>query len=199
MKVLQVRERRGYLSVRRLAVVMICVGLSVGMPSAYAESSSKKAAKFASNEGNILFLGLGMGGDLLEDSEQGAQHSLRSTDAVLTSSLISQMLKKTVREKRPDGSGHSSFPSGHATAAFAAAVMQSEYHPEQAPLWLTGAGLIAASRVKLHRHYVHDVVAGSLLGAGAAELELYSKRGLLLSPVVDPEDHTIAIQALFNW
>lgn len=147
-------------------VVSSCVAMSCLTHSAcvWAESSSVRAAKFASNEGNLTFLALGMGLNLLEDGSAGPQRSLRSTDAVLTSSLMSEILKKTVREERPDGSGHSSFPSGHATAAFAAATMQSEYHPWQTPLWMTGAALIGASRVKLHRHYIHDVVAGGWHG-----------------------------------
>lgn len=166
---------------------------------AQAESSSVRAAKFASNEGNIIFLTLGMGINVLEGGDRGTQQAVRSVDSVVTSSLISEVLKKTVREQRPDGSGHSSFPSGHATAAFAAATMQSEYHPWQAPLWLTAASLIAASRVKLHRHYIHDVIAGGVLGAGTAELQLHSCKGLLLFPVIDPESHAVALDALFRW
>jgi membrane-associated phospholipid phosphatase len=139
-----------------------------------------------------------MGINLLEDHD-GVQMATRSVDSVVTSSLMSEVLKKTTHEQRPDGSGHSSFPSGHATAAFAAATMQSEYHPIQTPLWITGASLIAASRVKLHRHYVHDVVAGALLGAGTSELELYSRKGLLLFPIIEPESHSVAVQAMLDW
>lgn len=164
----------------------------------HAESKSVRSAKFASNEGNLIFLGLGMGINLIEDSD-GLQMAARSVDSVVTSSLAAEVLKKTTREQRPDGSGHSSFPSGHATAAFAAATMQSEYHPIQTPAWMIGASLIAASRVKLHRHYVHDVVAGALLGAGTSELELYSRKGLLLFPIIEPESHSIALQAILDW
>jgi hypothetical protein len=185
----------------RTALCLLCACTLALSPLeiGYAESSSTRAAKFASNEGNLIFLGLGMGLNLLEDGPDGTQHSLRATDAVLTSSLVAEILKKTVREQRPDGSGHSSFPSGHATAAFAAAAIQSEYHPWQSPLWFAGASLIAASRVKLHRHYVHDVVAGGLLGAGTAELEMASCKGLLLIPVIDPVDNSVALEALFSW
>ncbi|NDC39278.1 MAG: phosphatase PAP2 family protein, partial [Proteobacteria bacterium] len=129
----------------------------------------------------------------------GLQHTLRAGDAVLTSSTLSEILKVTIREERPDGAGHRSFPSGHATAAFAAATAQSEYHPWQTPLWMSGAGLIAASRVKLHRHYIHDVVAGGLLGMGTAELALASKRGLLLFPVIEPEKHEVFLQGIVSW
>ena len=177
-----------------LVAGVICAHLDVGE----AESRSIKAAKFASNEGNWLFLGLGMGINLIEDSG-GLQMATRSIDSVVSSSLLSELLKKTTHEKRPDGSGHSSFPSGHATAAFAAATMQSEYHPIQTPLWVAGASLIAASRVKLHRHYVHDVLAGALLGSAVSEAELYRRRGLLIFPLIEPESHSVAIQAMLDW
>lgn len=118
---------------------------------------------------------------LIEDGSGGQQRSLRTLDSILTSSAITEILKQVVREKRPDGSGHSSFPSGHATAAAAAAVMQSEYHPIQTPVWAAGAALISISRAKLHRHYTHDVLAGAAIGAATYELELYAKRGLLFS------------------
>ncbi len=141
-------------------------------------------AKFASGTGNILFLGAGTLLPLVEDGKDGAQHSLRTADALVVSTLFSEGLKRIVREKRPDGSNRESFPSGHATAAFAVATMQSHYHPKQAIFWYAGATAIAASRVTLHRHYTHDVIAGAALGFFTARWELHQNRGLLLRPFI---------------
>jgi len=104
--------------------------------------------------------------------------------------VITESLKRLVREKRPHSpTERTSFPSGHATAAFTVATMQSAFHPRQAPLWYGAATLIAASRVKLHRHYVHDAVAGAAVGYFAARYALKvgpGSRRLTLSPLAAP-------------
>jgi undecaprenyl-diphosphatase len=58
----------------------------------------------------------------------------------------------------------SSFPSGHATAAFSAAALLSE---EDAlwPLYYAVAAIVASSRVYVKMHHASDVVAGAALGA----------------------------------
>jgi len=58
-----------------------------------------------------------------------------------------------------------SFPSGHAATAFAAATAVGAFHPRlRAPL-LALAALVALSRVYLGVHFWSDVLVGSLLGA----------------------------------
>ena len=141
-------------------------------------------AKFASGTGNLIFLGAGTLLPLVEDGKDGAQHSIRTADSVITATILSEGLKRIVHKKRPDGGNYESFPSGHATAAFAVATMQAHYHPKQAVLWYAGATTIAASRVKLRRHYTIDVIAGAALGFGIARLEIGQKRGLLFRPFI---------------
>ena len=82
---------------------------------------------------------------------------------------LSQGLKLITRERRPDGSTRDSFPSGHATAAFAVAQLASQNTRGTTgkALWFAGAALIGDSRVTLHRHSVHEVLAGALLGIAA--------------------------------
>ena len=153
--------------------------------TAHADDSSHKAWNFASQTGNIIYLAAGVGLPLLEDGSSGRNHALRAADAVGTSVLLSEGLKHIFREKRPDSSERNSFPSGHATAAFAIATVQSQFHPRQAPLWYLGAALIAESRVRLHRHYDRDIIAGAVLGYGTARMELAQPRGLILSPWIE--------------
>ncbi len=147
-------------------------------------NSSNKLAKFASGSGNAIFLGVGTLLPLLEDGPEGKKHALRTVDSLLTSTLITEALKQVTHEKRPDGSDYESFPSGHATAAFAVATMQSHYHPKQAPFWYAGAALISYSRVKLDRHYYHDVIAGAAVGYLTSRWELSQPRGLILAPFI---------------
>jgi undecaprenyl-diphosphatase len=57
-----------------------------------------------------------------------------------------------------------SFPSGHAATAFAAATVVAAFHPRlRVPIFAL-AGLVAVSRVYLGVHYWLDILAGAALG-----------------------------------
>lgn len=57
-----------------------------------------------------------------------------------------------------------SFPSGHATTAFAAAAAAAVLMPRLRWMFLGLAALVALSRVYLGVHFVLDILAGALLG-----------------------------------
>jgi membrane-associated phospholipid phosphatase len=61
-----------------------------------------------------------------------------------------------------------SFPSAHATTAFAATRAYRGLAP--APLLYGMAGSLALSRVYLGVHYPSDILAGALLGRAVAEV-----------------------------
>jgi membrane-associated phospholipid phosphatase len=168
----------------RVSLTFSILSLLTWSQVALAESPARQASDFASGTGNIIFLAAGVGLPLLSDGHNGRNHSLRALDALGTSVIISEGLKNLVREKRPDSNAHDSFPSGHATAAFAVASVEGSLHPHEAPFWYLGAALISASRVRLHRHTVGDVIAGTLLGLGTAQIELAQPHGLILSPFI---------------
>ena len=165
-----------------LTLAAACITLAAA--PCFAESPARKAADFASGPGNILFLAAGVGLPLLSDGHDGKNHALRAADSLLVSVILAEGLKSLVKEKRPDANTHDSFPSGHATAAFAVATVEGQMHPKQAIFWYLGAGLISYSRVRLNRHTVGDVVAGAALGYGTARLELSQPHGLVLSPFI---------------
>ncbi len=93
------------------------------------------------------------------------------------------ILKKMIKEERPDHSDDKSFPSGHAAIAFAAArSIDKEFRQES--IWIPIAGYAAATavgveRVVNKRHYWYDVVAGAALGFGSAELTWWLSDKLL--------------------
>jgi undecaprenyl-diphosphatase len=103
--------------------------------------------------------------------------------ALGASGLVTELLKGAVNRQRPDGntSGRwdSSFPSGHATGAFAAALITAErYHKLAIPAYL-GATVVGLSRIYLGRHYPSDVVTGAAIGTASAILVLKFQKPIL--------------------
>lgn len=83
-------------------------------------------------------------------------------------------LKAIVSEERPDHSDNKSFPSGHASVAFAAArSIDKEFRKDC--IWVPIVGYAAATAIGVERvvnkhHHWYDVAAGAGIGIGAAEL-----------------------------
>ena len=99
--------------------------------------------------------------------------------AIAVSTLFTAVAKRTVGRARPFVTGiadpdvfapfswtdaYASFPSGHATTAFAAAVAAACLWPRARPALLIYAVLIAVSRVVLSAHHPSDVMAGAVVG-----------------------------------
>lgn len=141
---------------RNFLAAGILAALLCAPASAQTGLLDRSTARFFSNEGNLAFLA---GGLLQRDSRERGR-------ALVTSTLAVTALKALTHERRPDGSTHDSFPSGHSSAAFTIAGLAaaSAHSDTEAALWYLGAGLIADSRVTLKRHYPHDVVVGGLIG-----------------------------------
>jgi undecaprenyl-diphosphatase len=64
----------------------------------------------------------------------------------------------------------SSFPSGHASAAFFGAALLSDGDEALAPLYYGLALVVSASRVYVKIHHASDVVGGMVVGAGLGRL-----------------------------
>jgi len=112
----------------------------------------------------------------------GLLHAVQRADlSVLAAAATTVAIKECVGRERPDESAadasvfrpftsHDSFPSGHATLAFAAAATLDR---ETRSRWVPAiaypvAGAVAWSRIHDHRHWTSDVLAGAAIGFGVA-------------------------------
>ena len=125
--------------------------------------------------GGLLWLGLGLLGVAVRRARVEGVWQL-ALALLLTLAVADGLLKPLVgrvrpyeveatlapESARPTGS---SFPSGHAATAFAAAVALSRTWRGGRLVWWTLAVLAALSRVYLGVHYPTDVVGGAVLGA----------------------------------
>ncbi|MBK9179047.1 MAG: phosphatase PAP2 family protein [Acidimicrobiales bacterium] len=108
-------------------------------------------------------------------SAPAARRSVRFAIALGAESLlVNQGVKRLFERGRPRHDGHrphhlrrpstSSFPSGHASAAFFAATILSAGRPRTAPALFGLAGLVGTSRAYVRIHHASDVVGGAAVG-----------------------------------
>lgn len=93
----------------------------------------------------------------------------------IESALVNVGIKSMFRRDRPMWAGErphhlrqpltSSFPSGHATSAFNAAILLSEDDPLW-PAYFAIAAVVATSRIHVRIHHASDVAAGMVVGVG---------------------------------
>ena len=110
----------------------------------------------------------------VQDGHNWPRFIVNTGASVVVAFGVKTALKAMIKEERPDHSDNQSFPSGHASMAFAAArSLDKEFRKDC--IWIPIAGYAAATaigieRVANKRHHWYDVVAGAGLGFGAAEL-----------------------------
>ena len=108
---------------------------------------------------------------VVEHPDERWEATIRAGGSMGAAWSVTEVLKRTVREERPDKSDRRSFPSGHSSQSFAAAgTLHKRYG------WKVGlpahavAAFVATARVKAKKHYVHDVLVGAAIGEASAWL-----------------------------
>lgn len=125
---------------------------------------------------------------LLIGAAQGLRSDERDPDAALRlgvtllveSLVVNQGIKRLFKRPRPVAVAPrpyalrkpltSSFPSGHASAAFTAAGVLAQREPDRRVLVYALATFVATSRVHVKIHHLSDVVAGAALGTVFARI-----------------------------
>lgn len=85
-----------------------------------------------------------------------------------------------------------SFPSGHATCAFATAAALAVLYPRGRWAFYVAAALTGLERVAERAHYLSDVVAAAGLGVLSVQLSIYLAS--LVLPCDEPEGFPVVIQ-----
>jgi membrane-associated phospholipid phosphatase len=136
----------------------VLIGLAVCLG---AEGAGAAPSTRAGDVAAIVLPAGAAAGTLLAHDHKGLAQLAESYASAMAAVYV---LKPVVDRTRPNG-GHMSFPSGHATSAFAgAAFLQRRYG------WWFGlpayglASYVAYSRVETKEHYTSDVVAGAAIG-----------------------------------
>ena len=148
----------------------------------------------ASELGNfsVLWLLLGAARGLRSGKKDERAAVRLGVGMAVESALVNGLIKSLFRRKRPAlettrtirirQPRTSSFPSGHASAAFAAAILLAEDDPLW-PLYYALAVIVATSRVYVKIHHASDVLAGIPIGVAIGVL---GRKVAPLSPKAEP-------------
>jgi len=102
------------------------------------------------------------------------QSVVRAGSAFAVNVGITEVLKHTVTELRPDGSGDDSFPSRHTSWAYNLGTIGAHelyrFSPWSVPGFHAIASAVGMQRVMARRHHPRDVLAGAANGVVSAEL-----------------------------
>ena len=123
--------------------------------------------------GTIAVAGLTIGGFSAGRMSSGDRPRASTYDlsqAIIVNQVWTQALKLIISRERPDASNQVSFPSGHASNAFAAAAVIVRHYPRLAVPGFGLATFISVSRMAANKHHFSDIVAGAGFGYGVGRL-----------------------------
>ncbi|WP_380877988.1 phospholipid phosphatase [Sphingomonas sp. DBB INV C78] len=144
------------------------VGLAIAIVPVSAEAADESAWDTASDIGAYGLTAVAIGLPLAKSDENGA---LQAGGSVVAAKLVTWGLKEAFPERRPDGSGNDSFPSGHTAMAFAAAA--SIYNRDGQAIGIPAfavATFVGAARIQAEKHHWYDCVAGAAIGTASGFL-----------------------------
>lgn len=142
-------------------------------------------AQFISGVGSGGLVWLILSGILFIREEKHNHRFLKEAFGILIASWfgVEMVLKYLFARSRPteaigaiivgNGASWFSFPSSHATIAWAFYVLLSRQEPAWKPYLFVLASLVSLSRIYLGVHYPFDILCGGLIGWGIGTLIVY--------------------------
>ena len=167
------------------------IALSIAAPAVASDAGLRRAADIGAYGLPVVAAGI----SLARDDRQGL---LELGESYGVSFVATQGLKYAINSRRPNGGDHS-FPSGHASSAFAAAgYLHARYGWQYGVPAEIVATLVGVSRVVTHDHHWYDVVAGAVIGEGSAFLLTHRLDDRVrLTPFVDAGGGGVELTARF--
>ena len=145
----------------RFAIPALAATLFLATPAHADEQGWATASDIG--RGALVVTALGL--PAVQGDWEGAKQAVFSLGATYA---VTTGLKLVIEEERPDESNDKSFPSGHTSSSFAAAATLHKRHG-----WEVGvsahivAAFVGVARVKADMHFIHDVIAGAVIGEAA--------------------------------
>ena len=127
---------------------------------------TRDVTKLGGGAGEDLAIAMALSGWLAHDKRL-RMTGIEAVEAdIWASQVVAPLLKAAFHRRRPNG-GSGSFPSSHATSAWALATVIATRYDEHAAVPVIVYSLattVSLARVNDHVHWASDVVAGALIG-----------------------------------
>ena len=179
---------------RKSCIAITAIAITWTAPAC---ASGEKGWETASSIGAYGLTAAAIGVSLINGDTAGALQAGGSTAAA---ELIATGLKEAIPEWRPDHSNRKSFPSGHASIAFAAAAtIFNREGPAMGIPAMAVASFVGVARVKADKHHWYDCVAGAGIGMASGFLITHRRpeRTAMLSPWGDTHGGGISFAMRF--
>jgi membrane-associated phospholipid phosphatase len=153
-----------------------------------------------------------VGGEIFRDPRAKSVALDGLSAGIIASGLVTTPLKYVFGRARPEAgrgaydfqpfSGQDSFPSGHATQAYAVATVIAEHYDS---LWIKLgsyglASMVGYARLNNNAHWASDVVAGAAIGIFVGHVVVHFNQGhrnISLQPVIGPNTQGAQISLSF--
>ena len=187
--------RRG---VRSAAPVVRAIGsLAAGMCLCIAGPAHAQSERQIGDALRVVLPAATLGVELVRGDREGAgQFALAFTASV----AATEVLKRTTHVERPDHSNDQSFPSGHATNAFAAATYVHRRHGFKYawPLYMA-ATYVGYTRVNAQRHRWGDVIGSAAVSGAMTWWLVEPKRAPAVAVMPTLDRHYVGVQFHASW
>jgi len=148
-------------------------------------------------EGDFLMVALPISALLTTIILKDKEGSIEFIESFSVSEVSTYALKRIIKEHRPKPyqSSPYSFPSGHTSASFvSAAFIHKRYGFKYAIVPYMLASYVAYSRVNARKHFIHDVIAGAILGIVSSWSFTKKYNNFTINPYANGEKYGIGFK-----